>query len=30
MFEIVGLIFGVLVFCPLWDKLCDCIYKGDQ
>ena len=30
MFEILGLIVGVFVFCPLWDKICDSIFGSDD
>jgi hypothetical protein len=29
MFEVLGLIFGVLVFCPFWDRVCDTIFDTD-
>lgn len=29
MFEILGFIFGLLVFCPFWDKTCDIIFGKD-
>lgn len=29
MFEIIGLIFGVLIFCPFWDRVCDSIFDAD-
>lgn len=29
MFEILGIIFGVLIFCPWWDKICDSIFGKD-
>lgn len=30
MFEILGLIIGVLIFCPLWDKVCNSIFGEDH
>lgn len=29
MFQVIGLIFGVLIFCPLWDGVCDSIFGKD-
>ena len=29
MFEILGLIFGIFIFCPIWDHFLDVIYGSD-
>lgn len=29
MLEVLGILFGIFVFCPWWDKVCDSIFGED-